>query len=122
MARRVAPRVVTRKPGAAPSAGSTRREKGLVLGQERARQRLPDQRPRLPDAVERDEGAEARPALLAEQHLVDAREPLLRNARAPVRALGLAAEIGEMPPPDLIDDRLQGIGVARSLQRRKLVV
>ena len=51
------------------------------------RQRPLDQRARLGDAVERRERAEARAALLADQHLVDHLEEGDRHARAAFRAL-----------------------------------
>ena len=52
-----------------------------------ASQRLLDQRARLGDAVERGERAEARPALLADQHLVDHLEEGDRDAGPAFRAL-----------------------------------
>ena len=51
------------------------------------RQRLVDQRARLGDAVERGERAEARSALLADQHLVDHLEEGDRHAGPAFRAL-----------------------------------
>src|SRR5690554_4777353 len=45
-------------------------------------QRLSDQRARLLDAVKLDEGTEARPLRLAEQHLVERREPIAQRLEA----------------------------------------
>ena len=75
--------------GAAPRRSSpTRRSSPSRLRRRQlAGQRLVDQRPRLGDAVERGERAEARAALLADQHLVDHLEEGARNARAALRAL-----------------------------------
>ena len=52
--------------------GATVRSAGLV---DRELELFLDQSARLGDAVERDEGAEARALRLAEQHLVEGREP-----------------------------------------------
>src|SRR4051812_50093317 len=86
----------------------------LVLAPEIAGERAGDEGAGLGDAVERDEGAEARAALLTEQDLVDRREPGLGDAGAPVGALRLAGGVGEMPTPDLVDDGLQGLGIGRA--------
>src|SRR3954469_24800238 len=90
------------------------RHEYLVLAQKLAGKRAGDEGAGLGDAVENDEGAEARAALLAEQDLVDRREPGLGDAGAPVGALRLAGGVGEMPAPDLVDDGLQGLGIGRA--------
>ena len=74
------PPIVRRRPGAE-----------FRLGDEFAGQRLGDQRPRLGNAVDRHEGAEARPALLAEQDLVERREPRHRHAGPAVGPLRSAS-------------------------------
>src|SRR5262245_58076264 len=52
-----------------------------------ARQRAVDHVDRVLDAVDRDEGTEARSLLLAEQHLVEHVEPVERDARPAVLGL-----------------------------------
>ena len=54
----------------------------VALGDEFAGKRPGDQRPRLGNAVDRDERTEARAPFLAEQRLVQRLEPCARNARA----------------------------------------
>ena len=61
---------------------------GPGLGRELAREAGVDQGDRLGDAVERDEAAEARALLLAEEHLVDRGEPVAERLEAVVVADG----------------------------------
>src|ERR1039458_9096011 len=86
-------------PGSSPGVTSGERAKPPPIiaarssgRRELARQRLGDQRPRLLDAVERDERAEARPALLAEQHGVEHGKKLARHA-GPLRRRPLGVEV-----------------------------
>jgi len=71
------------------------------------------------DAVGRDEGAETRAALLAEQHLIKHVEPVERNAGLAVLGLFLMVE-ERLTTADFIDhvlDRLR-IGIRRQLRQR----
>ena len=90
--RRQVAQVVLRRP-AAGTPGAIR--SGGVGG---AGERRLDQRDCFGDAIQRDEAAEARPLLLAEQHLIQAAEP--------------GAQFGEsMALADLVDDVLDRFGV-----------
>src|SRR5271155_4574702 len=63
------------------SASSSRAEggRGLTFADKIARERLRDQLAGFVEPVERDERAEARPALLAEEHGVDHVEEVVRD-------------------------------------------
>ena len=82
----------------------------------RARQGAIDHVDGVLQAVERDERAEARAFLLAEQHLVQEIEPVERHARAAVLALFLRIE-ERLAAADLVDDVLD---VLRRRFRRQL--
>src|SRR6266567_4827443 len=73
----------------------------------RPRQRAVDHRDRVVEPVDRDERAEARALLLAEQHLIEHVEPVEGDAGLAVLGLDLAGLVEErLPPADLINDFL----------------
>src|SRR6478735_8213031 len=82
-------------------------------------QRAVDHVDRVLHAIDRDEGAEARALLLAEQHLVEHVEPVERHAGTAVLALLDRVE-ERLAAADLVDDVLDvlGGGVLWKLRQR----
>ena len=121
-----APTATPRRPPSASSAASgdrkARGRRGRQApwasgGGEPPFQRVADERPGLGDAVERGEGAEARPPLLPDQDLVERLEPLARDARAALRPLLLGVLVALDRAGDVEErvlDRL-AVGVGRQL-------
>ena len=100
--------------GSRGSCGSVNRR-----GHGRACQRAVDHADRVADAVSGDEGAEARPAFLAEQHLIEHVEPVERDAGLAILGFFLLIE-KRLTPADFVDHVLNAlrIGVIRQLRQR----